>query len=139
MITRPVKVMLLASALFAVALGQPTNADAQVARAITLMKIALGEATQVELTLKEAFSKDDFEDVEEHGAEIVDLMKEIRRLTVELPDADGEVIRLLVDRAQHAAHELEEAGKVDDHNSAHHAFETMSNELSALRRRLERL
>lgn len=106
---------------------------------VNKMEIHLDDAAQVVRSMEEAFTRSAFADIASHAAELVELAQTIRSETATLARQDSRVIRLLVDRVQHAAHELESAAKGGQHDEAHHAFETLNYELESLRREVQAL
>lgn len=106
---------------------------------VNKMEIHLDDAAQVVRSIEEALRRSALADIASHAAELVELAQEIRSETATLAREDSRVIRLLVDRVQHAAHELEGAAEARQHEEVHHAFETLNYELESLRREVQAL
>lgn len=125
--------------------GQPSEDPAVAARAearrtaVATIKVNLDQAAQTVRSLEETFRVNKYGDVARHGSELVALARDIRRQSINLSDSDGEVVRLIVDRLEHAAHEVQEAGEAGRHEDVHHAFESLQTELVSLRERANRL
>ncbi len=108
-------------------------------RAVAKIKLDLDEAAQLERSLEEAFRQGRNRDIARHGEQLVLLVREIRDQLVDVPASDLEILRLLVDRTEHAAHEMQEAAEARRHDDSHHAFETFQTELRSLRERVNRM
>ena len=87
---------------------------------------------QVMRSIDEASRSDGFLDMASHAEEIVNLAQRSRQLTADMARRDSQLIRLLANRIQHSAHELEDSAKASDHEEAHHAFENLEHEVESL-------
>lgn len=111
------------------------RAEAQ-RRAVATIKLDLDQTAGLERSLEEAFRQGRSQDIAKHAEELVTLSRHIRSQLVDVPPADLEVLRLMVDRAEHAAHEMQEAAGSGKHDDSHHAFETFQTEVRSLRERV---
>ena len=107
--------------------------------AVRQIKVHLAETRQNMRSIEENVRHSRYANIAEHGEEISELASEIRAQTVSLRETDAEIVMLLVDRVQHAAHELEEAAGAHDHDGMHHAIETLDAELTDLNARVDRM
>jgi predicted TIM-barrel fold metal-dependent hydrolase len=114
------------------------RAEAQ-RRAVGAITLSLDQGFQILRSIEEAVTRNGFDEFKTHGGEMVSVARAIRPHVLDLPPADAEVIRLLVDRLEHAAHELEEAGAARNHDDAHHALQTLRAELTAIRDRASKM
>lgn len=108
-------------------------------RIVNRLEIHIEDIQQVCRSIEEAFlttgggtSGAGFTDIAGHANEVVGLAQKIRLVTADMPRRDSQMARLLINRIQHAAHELEDAAEARDHQESHHAFENLEHEVESL-------
>ena len=112
---------------------------------INKINIHLDDVRQVVRSIEEAFRRTGrggqtgYNDIAHHAKELVDLAQKLRSETAPLSRDDSRVIRFLVDRVQHAAHELEDAAEAHKHEESHHSFENLKHEIESLGEEVESL
>ena len=95
------------------------------------------DAAQLVRSIEEAFKRNGYGDIASHADELVELAQQIRSETATLPRSGW--IRMLVDRVQQAAHELEHTAKAQNHEDSHHAFNNLKDELESLDQEVQAL
>ncbi|MCH8026784.1 MAG: hypothetical protein IID63_01530 [candidate division Zixibacteria bacterium] len=104
-------------------------------KAVNMLDIHISDIKQVLRAIDETLSstsRSGHGDVASHADEIEELTQKMRLETAELKYEDTRVLKLILDRFQHLAHELEHSAKKNDHEEAHHAYENMVAELENL-------
>lgn len=106
--------------------------------AINQIEIYVEDANQVSRSVAEAFTKTAYADISYRAEELEKLAQNIRQATVDLPPDKSRIIRILVSPVQHSAHELQDAANARDHKDAHHAFESLKEQLDTLDEEIQR-
>ena len=103
-------------------------------KAVNVIDVHVSDIKQVLLAIDETLSSTNsrHEDIAGHADEIGELTQMVRLSTTDLKYEDSRVLKLLLDRLQHLAHELEHAGETKDHEEAHHVYKNMLVEVENL-------
>lgn len=101
-------------------------------KAVNMLDVHVSDIKQVLRAINEKLGSSDKADVASHAAKIEDLTQKMRIETAELKHEDTRVLKLLLDRFQHLAHELEHSVETNKHEDAHHAYENMVVEFENL-------
>jgi hypothetical protein len=105
-------------------------------RALRAIKLEMRKTQQITRLIEESFKDGKLEDVAEHAESIVGISQRIQDQSIDLRESDADMILLLVEDVQHAAHELEEASARRSDSDAHHAYENLTAELSSMEERV---
>ena len=91
------------------------------------------------LAVDESFQGNHYQDIAMHAANMERLVQQIRQVATDLPTSDFERINIYLRELQHGMHELEEAALEQNHESAHHSYDTALRFLNLLEEDVEGL